>query len=230
MAEFVSEGQMAPDFTLASDDGTTVRLSALRGKPVVLYFYPKDDTPGCTIQACAFRDRKAAFAKEDATVLGVSFDNLASHAKFRKKHELNFPLLADDDKAVATKYGVYREKKLYGRTSMGIVRSTFLIGPDGRVARAWTGVRVAGHDEAVAAALAELRGDSGATGTAGKARRKPKTAGPDKTQKAATKTAPKKQVGAKAGPKKKTAAKATPAAKATAKPKKKKKAARKRTS
>jgi peroxiredoxin Q/BCP len=156
MAEFIEALSKAPDFTLASDKGDTVKLSDLRGKPVVLYFYPRDDTPGCTTEACAFRDQKAALAKLGARVFGISPDDVASHVTFRDKYELNFPLLADVDHAVAEKYGAWREKNLYGKVSMGIQRSTFLIDREGNVARVWKKVNVDGHDEEVLAALADL--------------------------------------------------------------------------
>ena len=156
MAEFIEALSKAPDFTLASDKGDTVKLSDLRGKPVVLYFYPRDDTPGCTTEACAFRDQKAALAKLGARVFGISPDDVASHVTFRDKYELNFPLLADVDHAVAEKYGAWREKNLYGKKSMGIQRSTFLIDREGKIARAWKKVNVDGHDEEVLAALADL--------------------------------------------------------------------------
>ncbi len=156
MADWVEEGKKAPAFTLTADDGTKVRLSELTGTPVVLYFYPKDDTPGCTREACAFRDQKAKLKKLGAVVLGVSPDTVASHEKFRDKYELNFPLLADPDHKTAEKYGAWREKNTYGKKSMGIQRSTFLIDANGKVARLWKRVKVDGHDEQVLAALAEL--------------------------------------------------------------------------
>ncbi len=156
MADWIEEGTKAPDFTLAADDGTKVKLSALRGKPVVLYFYPKDDTPGCTKEACAFRDASKELKKLGATVLGVSPDDVASHVKFRDKFKLNFPLLADAEHKVAEKYGAWREKNMYGKKSMGIARSTFLIDAEGKVARVWKAVKVDGHDAAVLEALKEL--------------------------------------------------------------------------
>src|SRR5262245_58052646 len=113
MGEWIEPGEPAPDFTLTADDGSKVKLSKLRGAPVVLYFYPKDDTPGCTREACAFRDQKKALTKLGAKVLGVSADSVESHVKFRDKFELNFPLLADEDHAVAEKYGAWREKNMY---------------------------------------------------------------------------------------------------------------------
>ncbi|MBX7167113.1 MAG: thioredoxin-dependent thiol peroxidase [Pirellulales bacterium] len=159
MADWIEAGKKAPDFTLQADDGAKVKLSNLRGKPVVLYFYPKDDTPGCTREACAFRDRKTVLTKLGAQVLGVSPDSVASHVKFRDKFELNFPLLADPEHAVAEKYGAWREKNMYGKKSMGIQRSTFLIDAEGKVAKVWKKVSVDGHDEEVIAALKELSAD-----------------------------------------------------------------------
>ena len=156
MADWVEEGKRAPAFTLTSDAGDTVKLSDLKGNPVVLYFYPKDDTPGCTREACAFRDRSKEFKKSRAVVLGVSPDDVTSHGKFRDKYNLNFPLLADANHQVAEKYGAWREKNMYGKKSMGIQRSTFLIDSDGKVAKVWKRVRVDGHDEQVLAALADL--------------------------------------------------------------------------
>ena len=156
MSDWIEEGDKAPDFTLAADDGSKVKLSALKGSPVVLYFYPADDTPGCTREACAFRDRAAELKKLGAKVFGVSPDDVASHVKFRDKYQLNFPLLADPDHQVAEKYGAWREKNLYGKKSMGIVRSTFLIGKDGVVKKAWKSVKVDGHDGQVLAALKAL--------------------------------------------------------------------------
>lgn len=156
MSDWIEEGKKAPDFTLASDEGGKIKLSALKGKPVVLYFYPRDDTPGCTKEACAFRDRKTELTKLGADVLGVSTDDVDSHGKFRSKYKLNFPLLADTDHKVAEKYGAWREKNMYGKKSMGVQRSTFLIDADGIVAKVWKRVQVDGHDEQVLAALKEL--------------------------------------------------------------------------
>ncbi|MDD4269930.1 MAG: thioredoxin-dependent thiol peroxidase [Pirellulaceae bacterium] len=156
MADWLEPGKKAPDFTLPADDGTKVKLSSLRGKPVVLYFYPRDDTPGCTAEACAFRDRKSQIAEHGAAVLGVSTDPVESHVKFRDKFQLNFPLLADTEHKVAEKYGAWREKTRFGKTSMGVQRSTFLIDAGGVVRKVWKSVRVAGHDQQVLAALAEL--------------------------------------------------------------------------
>jgi len=156
MSDWIEAGTKAPDFTLPADDGSKVKLSALKGKPVVLYFYPKDDTPGCTREACAFRDRKTALTKLGAVVLGVSADDVASHVKFRDKFKLNFPLLADVDHKVAEKYGAWREKNMYGKKSLGIQRSTFLIDAAGNVAQVWKKVNVDGHDDQVIEALKEL--------------------------------------------------------------------------
>jgi thioredoxin-dependent peroxiredoxin len=156
MAEWLEEGTKAPDFTLLADDGTKVKLSTLRGQPVVLYFYPKDDTPGCTKEACSFRDQKSALAKLGAKVFGVSADTLESHGKFRDKFKLNFPLLADVDHKVAERYGAWREKNMYGKKSLGIQRSTFLIDRDGEIAKVWKSVKVDGHDQQVLKALAAL--------------------------------------------------------------------------
>lgn len=136
----VEEGKPAPDFELETDESATVRLSELRGKPVVLYFYPKDDTPGCTKQACGFRDVYSEFQERGAVVLGVSPDDVASHRKFKEKHGLPFPLLADTAHDVAERYGVWGERSFAGKTYMGINRSTFVIDPEGTVARAMYGV------------------------------------------------------------------------------------------
>jgi len=149
----VSEGAPAPDFTLTSDSGEPVTLSSLRGKRVVLYFYPKDDTPGCTTQACSFRDAYGEFEERGAVVLGVSPDTESSHARFKAKHELPFTLLADPEHEVAERYGVWVEKTMYGKTSMGIKRSTFVIDEDGKVAKAMLGVKPDGHADLVLSAL-----------------------------------------------------------------------------
>jgi peroxiredoxin Q/BCP len=149
-------GEPAPDFTLATDEGGELTLSALRGRPVVLYFYPKDDTTGCTEQACGFRDAFPRFEAGDAVILGVSPDSVKSHAKFRAKHDLPFTLLADEGHAVAERYGVWAEKSMYGRTYWGNLRTTFVVDRDGRVARVFERVKPAGHAAEVAAALDEL--------------------------------------------------------------------------
>jgi peroxiredoxin Q/BCP len=149
----VEKGKPAPDFTLPSDQDGDVTLSALRGRRVILYFYPKDDTSGCTAQACELRDELPRFEGVDAVVLGVSPDPVASHRKFREKYGLNFPLLADEDHRVAEAYGVWKEKSMYGRKYMGIERSTFLIDEKGVVTEAWRKVKPKGHAELVAGAL-----------------------------------------------------------------------------
>jgi peroxiredoxin Q/BCP len=149
----LQEGTPAPDFALDGDDGTTVRLSDLRGKPVVLYFYPKDDTPGCTKQACGFRDAYGEYRQRGAVVLGVSPDDVASHAKFKEKYRLPFTLLADSEHEVAERYGVWGEKSFAGKKYMGIIRSTFVIDPEGNVARAMYGVNAERNPDEVLAAL-----------------------------------------------------------------------------
>jgi len=152
----IKEGHKAPNFTLPSSAGKDVSLADLKGKPVVLYFYPKDDTPGCTREACAFRDAQAKIRKTGAVVLGVSPDSVASHEKFRTKYGLNFPLLADTDKSVAKKYGAFGEKVMYGKKVVGMIRSTFVIDDEGVVRRVFPRVRVDGHDEQVLEALSQL--------------------------------------------------------------------------
>jgi len=149
-------GQKAPDFRLPSTDGGELALSELRGKKVVLYFYPKDSTPGCTQESCDFRDRDAEIQAAGAVVLGISKDSIASHDRFRAKYDLPFALLSDADSRVATAYGAFGEKKMYGRTMMGTIRSTFLIDEEGIIRRSWSPVKVAGHADAV---LAAVRGE-----------------------------------------------------------------------
>ena len=149
----VEEGKPAPDFELKSDTGETVRLSGLRGKPVVLYFYPKDDTPGCTTQACGLRDAYAELEREGAIVLGVSPDSEKSHVKFKEKYDLPFTLLADTDHAVAEQYGVWAKKKYMGRTYWGVLRSTFVIDADGNVKRTMHRVKPDTHADDVVATL-----------------------------------------------------------------------------
>lgn len=149
----VEKGSPAPDFTLPSDQDGDITLSALRGKKVVLYFYPKDNTSGCTAQACELRDAMPRFDGIDAVILGVSPDSVKSHSNFREKYALNFPLLADQDHAVAEAYGVWKEKSMYGRKYMGIERSTFLIDEKGVVLEAWRKVKPKGHADLVAEAL-----------------------------------------------------------------------------
>jgi len=156
MSDWISPGSKAPAFTLVADDGTKVRLAELTGNTVVLYFYPKDDTPGCTREACAFRDQQAALNKLGAKVFGISPDDVASHEKFRDKYRLNFPLLADPDHKMAEKYGAWREKNMYGKKSLGIQRCTYIIDASGKVAKLWKRVKVDGHDEQVLAAIAGL--------------------------------------------------------------------------
>jgi thioredoxin-dependent peroxiredoxin len=149
----VQEGDLAPDFTLPADDGSSMTLSELRGSKVILYFYPKDDTSGCTAQACEYRDTLPAIRESGALVLGVSPDPVSSHEKFKAKYDLNFPLLADERHEVAEAYGVWKEKSMYGRKFWGIERSTFLIDEEGRIARAWRKVKAKGDAGKVAAAL-----------------------------------------------------------------------------
>lgn len=145
LADLIEPGQPAPAFTLKDQDGKTHKLSDYRGRWVVLYFYPRDNTPGCTIQACGFRDNHSKLEKLNAVVLGVSPDDEKAHQKFVEKRKLSFPLLVDPDQAIATKYGAWREKKLFAKKYMGIVRTTYLIDPQGKVARRWDKVKVAGH-------------------------------------------------------------------------------------
>ena len=149
------EGSSAPDFELPSDRGTSIKLSKLKGKPVVVYFYPKDDTPGCTTEAKDFSCLVDDFAKAGVTVIGVSPDSVARHAKFRSKHDLTVELVADEQQVAANAFGVWVEKSMYGKTYMGVERATFLIDAKGKVAKAWRKVKVAGHaDEVLAAAKA----------------------------------------------------------------------------
>ena len=149
----VEEGSHAPDFTISSDSGDRVTLSSFRGSPVILYFYPKDDTPGCTAQACGIRDAWGEFSQRGAVVLGVSPDDESSHVKFKEKYGLPFTLLADPDHAVADEYGVWVEKTNYGKTYMGIERSTFVIDADGSVAKVMRRVKPDSHADDVLAAL-----------------------------------------------------------------------------
>ena len=149
----IDPGKKAPAFTLKDQQGKTHRLADYAGRPVVLFFYPKDDTPGCTTEACAFRDNLPKFKTNKAAVLGVSILDEASKARFAAKHDLTFPLLADADHAIAEKYGVWQKKSLYGRSFMGIARTTYLVGGDGKVLQRWDKVKVDGHAEAVLAAV-----------------------------------------------------------------------------
>ena len=149
MPEQLKEGDKAPDFSLPSNDGGTVSLKGLKGKSVVLYFYPKDDTPGCTKEACDFRDLRKKFQTVGAEIYGVSFDNIDSHKKFITKYKLPFPLLSDSDKSVAQAYGVYKKKFLYGNSFLGIERTTFVIDPEGKIKKIFPKVKVDGHAEEV---------------------------------------------------------------------------------
>jgi peroxiredoxin Q/BCP len=149
----LSVGTKAPAFKLPSTSGGEVSLASLRGKTFVLYFYPKDDTPGCTVEACDFRDNLARVQAAGALLFGVSKDTLASHEKFQKKHSLPFPLLSDAGNTVALAYGAFGKKLMYGRPVEGTIRSTYVVGPDGVIAHVWSPVRVNGHVEAVLAAL-----------------------------------------------------------------------------
>jgi peroxiredoxin Q/BCP len=149
----IDPGKKAPTFRLKDQTGETRALSDFEGRPVVLYFYPKDDTPGCTTESCAFEANLPKFQAGKAAVLGVSILDEKSKAKFAAKHGLTFPLLADADHAVAEKYGVWQQKERYGRKYMGIVRTTYLIGPDGKVLRRWDNVKVDGHAEEVLGAV-----------------------------------------------------------------------------
>ncbi|MBI4392826.1 MAG: thioredoxin-dependent thiol peroxidase [Euryarchaeota archaeon] len=151
----LKEGDKAPDFRLQDDTGAEVTLKQFIGKDIGLYFYPKDDTPGCTKEACAFRDVKAEFEKKSAVILGVSKDDVASHQRFKKKHNLNFPLLSDPSGKMIEAYGVWQEKSLYGRIFMGIVRTTFVIDRKGNVAKVFPKVKVDGHWEEVLQAIGE---------------------------------------------------------------------------
>ena len=145
----IEEGKLAPDFELQSDTGETIKLSDLRGKTVVLYFYPKDDTPGCTTEACEFRDEYDAYRERGVEVLGVSPDDVASHQKFKTKYELPFTLLADPDHKTADAYGVWGERSFAGKKYLGINRSTFVIDEEGKVSRAMLGIKPAGHATSV---------------------------------------------------------------------------------
>lgn len=147
-------GAAAPEFELHGDDGKLHRLSEFRGRTVVLYFYPRDNTPGCTQESCDFRDHSAAYAGKGAVVIGISPDSVASHQKFKEKFALNFLLLADPGAEVAARYGAWGEKNMYGKKSMGLIRSTFVIGGDGRLTAVYRQVKVAGHVQKVLGGLA----------------------------------------------------------------------------
>jgi peroxiredoxin Q/BCP len=159
----IEPGKKAPAFTLTDQNGKTHRLADYLGRPVVLYFYPKDDTPGCTKETCDFRDNLPRFTSAKAAVFGISILDQASKARFAQKYSVTFPLLADEDHAVAEKYGVWQQKSLYGRKFMGNVRTTYLIDPKGKVARRWDNVKVDGHADEVLGAIGAM-GAMGATG------------------------------------------------------------------
>jgi len=146
-------GDKAPLFSLVDDSGKKVSLKDFKGKTVVLYFYPKDLTPGCTVEACDFRDAQAQMKKKKAVVLGVSRDTVSLHGKFRDKHDLNFPLLADEDGKVCEAYGVWQEKSMYGKKYMGIARTTFVIGPTGKIEKVFEKVKVKGHVDEILESL-----------------------------------------------------------------------------
>jgi len=149
----LKEGDKAPDIRVRTDSGEEFQLSSLKGKRVVLYFYPRADTPGCTIEACEFRDDLKAFSKKGAVIVGVSPDKPAAQAKFKQKYDLPFTLLADEEKAAAQAYGVWREKNMYGKKVMGIVRTTFLIGPEGKIEKVYENVKAKGHAGEVLAGI-----------------------------------------------------------------------------
>ena len=153
----IEQGQQAPDFTLPDQEGNPVRLSELRGRPVVLYFFPKADTPGCTTQACGIRDRRADYDRAGARVVGVSPDTVTAQRKFAEKYGLDFTLLADENHEVADLYGVWGEKKMYGKTYMGVQRATFIIDPEGKVGHVIPKASPKTHDEVVLEALADVR-------------------------------------------------------------------------
>ena len=152
----VEEGKKSPDFKLPGDDGEVIHLGALKGSMVVLFFYPKDDTSGCTAEAIAFSGLEKQFKKLGAVVIGLSPDSIARHIKFKSKHDLTVPLASDEDKKVLEKYGVWVEKSMYGRKYMGVERTTVLVDPKGKVAKVWRKVKVPGHAEAVLEAAREL--------------------------------------------------------------------------
>ncbi len=152
----ISVGKSAPAFSLETDAGEKLSLKDLKGRPVVLYFYPKDDTPGCTVEACEFRDAFPRFKGSKAVILGISPDSVKSHQKFKEKFDLPFTLLADEDHAIAEKYGVWQKKSMYGRSYMGIARTTFVIDKSGKVAKIFEKVKPKGHAEAVEQAIDEL--------------------------------------------------------------------------
>jgi peroxiredoxin Q/BCP len=148
-------GDKAPDFTAVTDSGEKIRLKDFRGKKVILYFYPKDDTPGCTKEACDFRDHAAAFEKKGAVVLGVSVDSVGSHVKFKSKYGLNFPLISDEDHSIVEAYGVWKEKSMYGKKYMGVERTTFVIDEKGKIRQIYEKVKVDGHAAALLDTVSE---------------------------------------------------------------------------
>ena len=156
MAVTLEAGARAPSFTLKDQDGKTHKLADYKGQTVVLYFYPRDNTPGCIKEACSFRDELDNIETEGAVVLGVSTDDAASHQKFREKYDLNFPLLVDTNAKVSTRYGAWGEKNNYGKIIVGMIRSTFVIGPDGKLLKVWKRARAADHGVAVLKALRDL--------------------------------------------------------------------------
>lgn len=156
MVKGLAEGDRAPSFTLPGDDGADISLADFKGRKLVLYFYPKADTPGCTQEAMDFSRLSKAFAKAGAAVIGISADPIRKLARFRQKHDLAIPLLSDETHAMLTAYGVWGEKSMYGRTFMGVKRTTILVGPDGRIARLWQNVKVPGHADEVLAATKAL--------------------------------------------------------------------------
>lgn len=156
MSKELKTGVKAPDFTLPTDGDGTIKLSSLKGSPVILYFYPKDDTPGCTTESCDFRDNFNAFKRAGATIIGISKCSVKKHDKFKAKYDLPFTLASDEDSDVCEQYGVWVEKSMYGKKYMGIERSTFLIGADGKIAQIWRKVSVTGHADEVKKAVAAL--------------------------------------------------------------------------
>ncbi len=158
----LTENTKAPNFTSKDDQGNTVTLSDFAGKPLVLYFYPKDDTPGCTTESCAFQDNLSQFNKANVQVVGVSKDSVKSHQKFKEKYNLNFPLLSDEDKTLCEAFDVLKEKSMFGKKYMGIVRSTFLIDAEGNIVKIWPKVKVAGHVEEVFKAVEQMEQQSAA--------------------------------------------------------------------
>ena len=157
MKKILEVGDNAPDFAIPNQNGDIINLKSFEGKWSVIYFYPRDDTPGCTVEAKEFTDLNQKFEKLGCGVVGISPDNEAKHCKFIEKHELNIELLADTDKTMLADYGVWQEKSMYGKTYMGVVRTTYLINPNGSVAEAWTKVKAKGHAEAVFERLVELK-------------------------------------------------------------------------